>query len=307
MIKKNIKKICFIALSLIALVGCEPYEDFIKDYDYSAVYFGSQQPLRTLVAREGEDKLEFKLGVVLAGLRENKQNHWATFEIDPALLPQIDTAHKLKMLPADWYTLSVTDNKIVIPKGAFLGDFTISIDKAKFTADPLSLSTTYAIPVRILETSADSILRGNAIVARKDYTVLVVKYISENSGTYYVKGEQIELDASGNEIADTKKSYFHVDWSQNTTRDLTNITLADCEMKGLGTEISEKMLVTFGVDKAVTLSTVSLAVTDLGCTYSEGIHNFKYTYKKGAKTFKVNEFLKQRNDPENELRFEEWK
>lgn len=307
MIKNNLKKICFVVLSLIAFIGCEKYDDFIKDYDYSAIYFGSQKPLRTLVAREGTDKLEFKLGVALSGLRENKQNHWATFEIDPTLLPIIDTENKLTLLPSDWYTFSISENKIIIPKGKFLGDFTISIDKAKFTADPLSLGTNYALPVRILESSADSVLRGNTVTPAKDYTVLVVKYISENSGTYYVRGEQTEIDASGNEITGTKKSYYHVDWSQNTTRDLTNTSLADCEMRGLGTEITEKVLVTFGANRAVNLTTVSLAVTDLGCTLNEGIYNFKYTYVKGAKTFKVNEYLKLRNDPENELRFEEWK
>ena len=34
-------------------VGCEEYEDYIKDYDYSAVYFAAQQPVRTLVSRTG--------------------------------------------------------------------------------------------------------------------------------------------------------------------------------------------------------------------------------------------------------------
>lgn len=294
------------AIVLLSLASCEPYEDYIQDYDYSAVYFGTQKPLRTLVTRQDKDQLEFKLGVVLAGLRENKNGHWVTFEIDTLLLDSIPGASAFTLLPEDWYSFDISEHKINIPAGKFLGDFTISIDKAKFTADPLSLTKKYALPVRLIETSADSILRGDDVVAPRDYTILVVKYISSYSGTYYVRGEQVELDVNGNPVESTKSEYNHVDWIKNKTRLFTTTTISDCEMTGMGVQTSDKMKVTFGVNNAVTLSTVTIPVTDLGCTFADGVYRFKYEYTKGGKTYRVDEYLKQRNDPENDLRFEEW-
>lgn len=302
---KSIKTILTACL-LIALTACEPYEDYIGDFDYSAVYFGAQKPMRTLVSRENESQLEFKLGVVLAGLRENKTGHWATFEVDTTLLDSVAGASGFTLLPEDWYSFSLTENKIIIPKGQFLGDFTISIDKAKFTADPLSLTKKYALPVRLLETSADSILKGTDVIAGKHYTILVLKYISEYSGTYFVRGKQEEIDGSGNPVSGSLKEYYHVDWIKNKTRTFTTTSLNQCEMTGMGNEVSDKMKVNIAAGNVVTLSSSVLPVTDLGCTYADGIYHFKYQYVKAGKTYQVDEYLKQRNDPENDLRFEEW-
>lgn len=305
---KNIitKFVLFISFA-VALISCEPYEEYVTDYKYSAVYFGTQKPLRTLVARESEEKLDFKLGVVLAGLRENKTDQWATFEIAPDLLTTVAGASAFTIMPADWYTLSATDGKIIIPKGKFMGDFTISIDKAKMGADPLALTKKYAIPVRILNTSADSVL------STKNYTILVVKYISENSGTYYVRGTQAEYNTvTQDTIAGTTKKYYVADWSKNKTRVLTTLSLANCDMAGMGFDAAEKLNVTFGANKAVALTASSanatVTVTDLGSSYNATTNEYRfvYTYLKTGKTYKVDEYLKLRNDPENDLRFEEW-
>lgn len=296
------------ALVLLSLVACEPYEPYINDFDYSAVYFGSQTPVRTLVTREDSEVLNFKLGVVLAGLRENKTGHWATFEVDTTLLDSVAGATAFTLLPEDWYSFSITENKIIIPKGEFLGDFTISIDKAKFTADPLSLTKKYALPVRIVEASADSVLRGSedGVTVPKDYTIIVIKYINEYSGTYYVRGKQEELDVNGNVVAGSLIEYHHIDWVKNTTRAFTTTTLNQCEMTGMGNQTSDKMKVNITAGNVVTLTSSVLPVTDLGCTYTDGIYRFKYQYVKAGKTYLVDEYLKQRNDPENDLRFEKW-
>ena len=303
----TITKFVLIVTAVLTFVGCEPYEGNIYDYKYSAVYFGTQKPLRTLVARESSDKLNFKLGVVLSGVRENKTDQWSTFEIAPDLLTSVEGAGVFTLMPADWYSFSVAENKIVIPKGKFMGDFTISIDKAKMGADPLALNKTYAIPVRLLDTSVDSIL------STKNYTVLVVKYISENSGTYYVRGSQSEYDlVLQDTIAGTTQKYYVADWSKNKTRVFSTLSLTDCDMAGMGFNASEKLKVVFGADKAVTLTTssanVAVTVIDLGSSYNAltGEYHFIYTYFKNSKTYKVDEYLKLRNDPENDLRFEEW-
>ena len=305
--KNIITKIVLFATLALTIVGCEPYEEYVTDYKYSAVYFGTQKPLRTLVARESSDKLNFKLGIVLAGLRENKTDQWATFEIAPDLLTTVTGASAFTLMPADWYSFSIAENKITIPKGKFMGDFTISIDKAKMSADPLALTKKYAIPVRILDSSADTVLSS------KNYTIVVVKYISENSGTYYARGIQSEYNTTTlDTIAGTTKKYIIADWSKNKTRVFSTLTAMECDMVGMGFDATEKLKVGFGVNKAITLSTsaanATVIVADLGSSYDPTTKEFHlvYTYLKSAKTYKVDEYLKLRNDPENDLRFEEW-
>lgn len=307
--KKNslIKYLLLFTLTL-TIASCDKYDDYITDYEYSAVYFGTQKPLRTLVTRASSDKVSFKLGAVLAGLRENTSNKWVTFELAPDLLTTVPGANAFTLMPSDWYTLSVTDNKFIIPKGKMLGDFTITIDKAKMAADPLALTKTYALPIRLLKTSADSIL------ANRNYTIVVVKYISENSGTYYVRGKQSEYNTlTQDTVAGTTKKYYVEDWTRNTTRISSTLNLSDCELKGLGFDATAQyMNVTFAANKSVVLTTSSRnlanTIVDLGSTYdaTKKEYHFVYSYVKDGKTYKVDEYLKQQNDPENDLRFEEW-
>ncbi|MCX6309250.1 MAG: DUF1735 domain-containing protein [Bacteroidia bacterium] len=315
MLKKIFINFAFVVIILSTFSACDPYEEYVKDYTYSAVYFGTQKPLRTLVTRENSDTtLNFKLGVTLAGLRENKTDQWVTFEIAPDLLTTITGASVYTLLPADWYSFSISENTITIPKGKFMGDFTISINKAKFTADPLSLTKKYALPVRILTSSADSILRGNATILRKDYTILVVKYISENAGTYFVRGIQTEYNTTTlDTIAGTTKKYYSNDWSKNKTRSFTTLSPDSTDMTGLGSDASaDKMKIKFAANKAVTLgnstSSPTITIVDMGSSYdaTTGEFHLIYTYLKTGKTYKVDEYLKQRNDPEKDLRFEEW-
>ena len=295
-------------LVLLIATACEPYNNYIKDFGYSAVYFGTQKPLRTLVARDNKSTLDFKLGVVLSGVLENKQNQWVKIEIDTTLFSTIAGADVFELLPEEWYNFDIEENKIIIPKNKFLGDFTISINKEKFTNDPASLNNTYALPVRITETSADSILQGNEIIAGKDYTMLVVKYISEHSGVYYIRGEQVELDANGNEIVSTKVEYYKQDWSQNKVRNFETVGVTSCEMNGVGNNDNQKMILKFSPENQISLESSTLTINGFSSTYdkAQSAYNFQYTYDLTGKTFKVNEYLKHRNDPEKDLRFEEW-
>ena len=53
----KIRFLITVILLVLAITGCEKYDDYIKDYKYSAVYFATQKPLRTVVAY---DEMEFK-------------------------------------------------------------------------------------------------------------------------------------------------------------------------------------------------------------------------------------------------------
>jgi hypothetical protein len=301
-----------ISILLLAFSSCEEYEDYIKDYDYSAVYFGAQKPLRTIVAY---DEMTFKVGVTLAGKRENTIDEWVTYEIDPSLLD--DTGFTL--LPDDYY--SVSDGAtMVVPKGKFLGDVTVTLDKTAFTGDPLAHLNTYALPLRLIETSADSILagafdeQGNQLVAPKDYTILVVKYISPLHGVYYHKGVQRELDASGEVVNEV--TYSKSDLSANQTWDLSTQALNAVETSGVGTFLAQgnpgyALHLVRNEDNTIAISEVagsSITLIEGAGSYDEAKREFylDYRFSVNGVEYSVTDTLILRQPPELDLRFEEW-
>ena len=311
---KSIIKIITVFAFVFGLVGCEEYEDYVKDYDYTGVYFAAQQPLRTLVSRTGKDYLEFKIGVTLAGVRENTKGYSATFEIDPELLETMMPAPvapnppvPFTLLPEDWYTIDHNNWTFVVPVGKFLGDCSVKIDKKKFTDDPNALKNTYALPLRLLSTTADSLVTG------MDYTVIVIKYIDEHSGNYYCTGTQEDWDGAAI-VQETDSVYYHVDLSRNKIRTLTTVSLTQFDMAGMGirtgTAAVDHLLINL-VEGAVTLETKPgcNVIEDKGSSYNAETKTFylNYVYTKGGRSCLVhNEALTLRQDPEEELRFDTW-
>ena len=313
----NTIKIITAFVFVFGFVGCEPYEEYVYDYKHSAVCFGAQQPVRTLVARTGSEYLEFRIGAALGGLRENKKGYTAKFEIDPELLeiylpdPPAPPAPPtppvpFTLLPADCYTIENSNNTFVIAPGTFLGDCPVKIDKAKFVALPGSLVNTYALPLRLLSTDADSIMTG------RGYTVIVIKYIDEHSGDYYCKGQEAEWDGTAI-VPETKVEYSHVDLIKNKIRTLTTLSLTQFDMAGMGSLAGiaavDHLLVNL-VSGEVTLETKAgcNAVENLGSSYNTNKKTFtlNYIYTKGGKSYLVSETLELRLDVERELRFETW-
>lgn len=298
--------ILVIIVSLLGFIsGCESYEDYIEDYDFTAVYFGSQKPLRTVVAR---DPMQIKFGVSLGGVRMNKQDQWVKFRLEPELLQSVAGAGAFTLLPKDYYEMELPggDSVFIIPAGKVIGDVTLKL-KESFTTDPLAIHNTYALPIRILKTSADSILSNNEMSEPKDYTILVIKYIAKESGVYYVKGSETDVEA-GERI-----NYSFSDLIKNKTRDLKTLSVVDLEMGGLGSRNASdvnKLVISLGPDNSATVTTAAgaLTVTDLGSSYDPVKRTFrlKYSYVDGAKTYQVDEEIIQRQDPELDLRFEEW-
>ncbi len=186
-------------LFIMMALSCEKYENYIKDFDYTTVYFAYQNPVRTVFS----NNLEFAIGVVMGGVRTNTFDHIADFVIDPELLADVSLVgdNKFTLLPVDYYTLS-NDEQFVIPKGDIVGRINVTLKQEKFLNDPLATSKTYAIPIRITGTSLDSILSGDPInnVSRKDYSIVVVKYISQFHGIYYHRGQRSKYDDENNLI-----------------------------------------------------------------------------------------------------------
>lgn len=189
---ETMKKILIFLILGSILAGC--YSEFRNDYPYTTVAFSavtgglttSGELGRSVVKDEG---LKLDVGVYLAGVLENKTERWVKFTIDPTLLA--GTSYTL--LPADFYTLS-NPNTFTIPSGSFIGRVTIKLDSTKFLNDRKAVDYNYAIPIRLTETSADSIL---SIQKTK---ILVVKYINHYEGFYDNVGTFTTFNVSGTQI-----------------------------------------------------------------------------------------------------------
>ncbi len=307
---KVFRCISIVGLIVCMMVSCEKYEEYVFD-NIPIVYFGTQKPLRTVVSRDTD--MQFKMGVVLAGLRENNNEEWVRFRLEPELLddPGIVGNRVFTLLPASYYSLS-NDNTFVIHPGSILGEVTVTINHELFTADPDALKPTYALPLRIYETSADSILTGAADAPAKDYTILVVKYISQYSGFYYRRGVQHEKDASGN----TVNTVVFTDQSMNKSDVWHLETLAAHRVETKTTANIQPtsprnfLKLTIGSDQNVSIESVDPAViinSSTGRFSTEAkTYYLDYAYTKSGVQYHVLDTLVQRQDPELDLRFEEW-
>ncbi|WP_157757687.1 DUF1735 domain-containing protein [Pseudalgibacter alginicilyticus] len=301
-----------IALVLIvtgaAFTSCESYEDFTGDFDKTTVYFATQKPLRTIVSY---DEMSFKVGVSLGGKRENTVEEYADFEIDPDLLNTVDGADVFTLLPSSYYKLSNT-SKMVIPIGEFIGDVAVTLNKELFTNDPLATQNTYALPLKITNSSLDSIggfdPDGTVIDIPKNYTILVVKYISSYSGVYYHKGTQKEVDGSGGLISET--IYNNTDDVNNQTWGLSTVDRNSVKTSGIGTFTNQNFVINIDEStNAIYIDAPSSGVTNLvgtGTLNNDRSISLSYSFTLSGKNYEVEDTLVLRQPVEKDLIFEEW-
>lgn len=159
------------------LNSCEKYEEYMVDYPYSAVYFPHATIDRTVIVGE---YMEIGVGIILGGRIENLSEEWATYELDPEILA--GTGYTL--LPDDYYSLD-NEGTITIPRGNFQGFARVTVDPELFCADPLALTSSYALGFRLLDTSVDTILAG------MESTIISFRYINTYDGNYYHKGSAV--------------------------------------------------------------------------------------------------------------------
>ncbi|MCL6219709.1 DUF5627 domain-containing protein [Zunongwangia pacifica] len=212
------KILILLFLSVALLSSCENGDWDFPDYEYQAVYFAYQYPVRTITL--GEDIFDTTLDnegkcVIIAtigGLYENKQNVTIDFQVDNSMVDGLvfeGAGNKVLPLPSSHYTLGSDD--IVIPKGELTGGVEVQLTDAFFN-DPKSLENNYVIPVRMLNaTVVDSILSGEPQVATprrgvetdwatlpKDFIFYAVKYINTWEGFYLRRGEDVITGKNGN-------------------------------------------------------------------------------------------------------------
>lgn len=204
------KKIFAYILPIVMIASC--YDDFVKDYDYGAVYFTYQVNVRTLVVGEG---MKIQVGVALGGIKENTVERIVNYQLDNSLINDetltamknssaayiknsVSSVTQLELLPESYYRLS-DNEKFVIEKGQHAGVVTLKADSVNFLADASTLTATYALPLRIKKaTNTDSVLYT------KDYTVIGLKYENMLFGNYWHGGVTVEKDATGATVNTTK-------------------------------------------------------------------------------------------------------
>jgi hypothetical protein len=232
----RMKKILILILIVTAIAGCENQNIDFPDFDYTAVYFPVQFPVRILSLGEDDidnslDKeLKFHIGVAIGGMYENNRDWTVSYEVDESLCDNL--GNSVKALPSSMYTLDPV-NEVTIPSGSFSGLILVQLSE-DFLTDSLSAGNHYVVPLRIIGTNADSILRGLPVVPdpdkrvisdwdasapAKDFTLFMVKYVNELHGNFLRRGVDYGQDAFGN-ITDT--ATYH---AQNVEQDEV-VTLA---------------------------------------------------------------------------------
>lgn len=198
------KKILAFLIVSLALVSC--YEDYIKDYDFTSIYFPYQENVRSFIVGEG---LKIEVGAALGGVMKNTKDRNVNFAIDNSLITSerlqamkvgvsyikdaVAEVTELLPLPTNYYTLS-DNSKMVIKSGWHSGSVVINIDSTAFLSDEATLKATYAIPFYIVNAEADS------IIEKKRFAVIGVKYENMLFGNYYHGGVTYVKDSEGNTI-----------------------------------------------------------------------------------------------------------
>ena len=195
------KKILQISILIAILTGvfssCENSDWEFPDFEYSAVYFAYQSPIRTITLGEDifdtslDNNYQSQIMATMGGVYKNNNDIEIGIRVDNSLCNDLvfEDGREVIPMPSNYYSLSA--DKIVIKKGKILGGVTVQYTDAFFN-DPLALEANYVIPVVMTSVNnADSILSGIPLVdnprrgvsddwdvAPKDYILYAVKYIN---------------------------------------------------------------------------------------------------------------------------------
>jgi len=270
------KKISLIILLVgVIFSSCKNGNMEFPDYDYSAVYFAYQTPVRTIELGTDyvndntlDNQRQCQIMATVGGLREVKQDIEVDFKIDNSLC---DNLENVTAMPSNYYTLS--DNKMIIKKGSkMMGGVVVQLTDA-FFADPLSLTTHYVIPLVMTDVkNADKILTGIAAVdnpnrynindwteAPKDYILYAIKYLNPYDVNYLRRGtDNITID--GVTSSETRKGPYSTPEGDELIR-LNSISMNALEFPVTNQKVNNVNLnMTFRLDFA----------NDGKCTFANG-------------------------------------
>ena len=218
---KSMRRIIPALLLVAILSACEQKNPVFPDFDYTAVYFPLQFPIRTLSLGEEpydnslDKELKFHIAPNIGGMYENNQDWVVEYIVDESLAVNVQNVNgdTILALPSSYYTLTPA-NQVTIPSGSFKGLIEVQLTQ-QFLDDPLAYGNHYVIPLKIVGSTADSILSGQIseanpepdprvpgqwIVAPKDFVLFGIKYINDYHGTYLHRGIDITYDSLNNPI-----------------------------------------------------------------------------------------------------------
>lgn len=255
------KRIIFTAFLMAIVAGlftsCDNSDWEFPDYDYSAVYFAYQSPIRTICLGEDvfdtslDNEYKCQIMATMGGVYKNNANIDISIRVDNSLCDNLvfeENDMDIIPMPSNYYSLS--SDKITIEKGSVLGGVIVQLTDVFFN-DPKSLLTTYVIPVVMTGVvNADTILSGTPLVDNprrgvssdwdvqpKDYVLYAVKYINQYEANYLRRGKDvISGSQSGtknrhaqyvekDEVVDniTTRSLNTIAW-EHQTKDMNDIT-----------------------------------------------------------------------------------
>jgi hypothetical protein len=209
---KRIINITLIAALVTGLfTSCENGDWEFPDYEYSAVYFAYQSPVRTICLGEDvfdtslDNEYKAQIMATMGGVYSNESDVEVSFEVDNSICDNLafeDSGDDILPMPASYYSL--LSDKMIIKKGEIIGGVTVQLTPAFFN-DPLALTTNYVIPVVMTGVvNADTILSGTPLVMNprrgvaedwdvqpKDYILYALKYINEYDANYLRRGTDV--------------------------------------------------------------------------------------------------------------------
>lgn len=252
------------AATTVAMTSCHNSDLDFPDFDYSAVYFPYQTPVRTIVLGEdtydttNDNAHQCEVYATLSGLYENTKNVVVDIEVDNSLCDNLtftdDEQTAVKPLPSSYYNL--TADQISLNKTLSAGVLVKLTDA--FFADPDAIKTTYVLPLKMTEVSgADSILMGTAVatypiatkeddwsVAPKHYVLYALKYINPWHAYYLRRGEDKITEDGTTTTALRHEEYVEYDEvvSMSTvsmTETLYPVTLSIAQADGSANDVRE--------------------------------------------------------------------
>lgn len=212
--KKIIRLSLFIGVLSVALFSCHNKEVVFPDFAYTTTYFPFQYPVRTLTLgdyyfdNENDNNLRFEISATMGGVYENKEDRLVDFEVDNSLVDNMFIgSQQLLPLPSQYYSFVGGKNSLVIPKGELSGSIMVQLTD-DFLNDPDAVGPTgavYVIPVRITNSTTDSVLVGKPTVddpdyrvaddwevAPKNFTLFGINFVNQYHGNYLLRGKSVQ-------------------------------------------------------------------------------------------------------------------
>lgn len=215
-------------MSLFA--SCENQNTDFPDFDYTAVYFAYQYPVRTIVLGEDnnydttiDNEHKCKIYATMGGVYSNNKRISIDVVVDNSLCNNLffDARYKspVQPMPSDYYTLAT--NQIILDHSLRDG-VEVKLTDA-FFADKKALENTYVIPLRMTNViNADSILSGVSNVSDpsrcneaqwntqpKDYVLYCLKFINPWHANYLRRG--VDLITENGMITTNKRHQQYVE------------------------------------------------------------------------------------------------